>query len=124
MVRKRHDPYKLRQLRQIVQIVFLAIIGFYTIILWWWQINVFKGKAMKNPDGSIDDWREPKISYGMATADTFLARPVAIAGIVLVFSNPRWGYYILALWSFWFIWANIMTTATSLRFEKPKINLN
>lgn len=31
------------------------------------------------------------------------------------------GYYILALCGFWFLWANIMTTATSLRFEKPKI---
>jgi hypothetical protein len=25
--------------------------------------------------------------------------------------------------SFWFVWANIMTTSTSLRFEKPKLNL-
>jgi hypothetical protein len=29
----------------------------------------------------------------------------------------------LALVGFWFVWANIMTTATSLRFEQPKINL-
>ena len=26
--------------------------------------------------------------------------------------------------AFWFAWANVMTTATSLRFEKPKINLD
>ncbi len=26
--------------------------------------------------------------------------------------------------SFWFVWANIMTTATSLRFQKPVLNLN
>ena len=23
--------------------------------------------------------------------------------------------------SFWFLWANVMTTVTSLRFERPKI---
>ncbi len=84
---------------------------------------VLKGKAMKNPDGSVDDWHEQKTHYGMAFADVFLACPATIVGIVLVFVSPRWGYYLLALVSFWFVWANIMTTATSLRFEKPRINL-
>ena len=37
--------------------------------------------------------------------------------------GTRWGYYLLALVSFWWIWANTMTTTTSLRFEKPKSNL-
>ncbi|KPK13396.1 MAG: hypothetical protein AMJ56_01955 [Anaerolineae bacterium SG8_19] len=40
-----------------------------------------------------------------------------------MFVSPRWGHYLLAWVSFWFVWANIMTTATSLRFEKPKITL-
>ncbi len=53
----------------------------------------------------------------------FLACPLSIIGIVLVFVNPRWGFYLLTWVSFWLVWANIMTTATSLRFEKPKINL-
>jgi hypothetical protein len=34
------------------------------------------------------------------------------------------GFYLLALVSFWLLWANIMGTATSLRFEKPKLTLN
>ena len=79
---------------------------------------------MKNPDGSSDGWHQQKTHYGIAIADIFLACPASIAGILLVFVSPRWGYYLLALVSFWFVWANIMTTATSLRFEKPKITLN
>ena len=47
-----------------------------------------------------------------------------IIGIILVFIAPRWGFYLLTWISFWFVWANIMTTATSLRFEKPKITLS
>jgi hypothetical protein len=78
---------------------------------------------MDNPDGSSDDWHEQKILYGIAFADIFLACPASILGIVLVFVSPRWGFYLLALVSFWFVWANIMTTVTSLRFEKPKITL-
>ena len=36
---------------------------------------------------------------------------------------PRRGLYALGMVSFWFVWANTMTTATSLRFERPKITL-
>jgi hypothetical protein len=95
--------------------------GFISIVVLWWQIMVMKGKAMKNPDGSIDDWREHKLFYGMAVADIFLACPATIAGIIMVFVVPRWGYYLLALVSFWFVWSNTMTTVTSLRFESPRI---
>ncbi len=59
----------------------------------------------------------------MALADLFVAIPVNIIGILLVFVSPLWGYYALALVSFWWLWAGVMTTSTSLRFEKPKINL-
>jgi hypothetical protein len=79
---------------------------------------------MKNPDGSFDSWHEQKIHYGIAFADIFLACPVNIAGIVLVFVCSRWGCFLLTLVSFWWIWANTMTTTTSLKFEKPKITLN
>jgi hypothetical protein len=103
--------------------VLLALIGVLALIIWVAQLGVLKGKALKNPDGSVDDWHEQKIFYGIASADVFLACPVSIIGIVLTFTTPRWGYYLLALVSFWFLWANIMTTATSLRFEKPRINL-
>ena len=79
---------------------------------------------MKNPDGSADSWREQKIFYGISVADIFLACSLSIIGIALVFISLRWGFYLLAWVSFWFVWANIMTTATSLRFEKPKITLS
>ncbi len=97
--------------------------GLLTLIIWGWQIMVLQGKAIKNADGSTDDWHEQKIFYGMAFADIFLACPACIAAIVLIFISPRWGYYLLIWISFWFVWANIMTTATSLRFEKPKFTL-
>lgn len=35
-----------------------------------------------------------------AIADIFLACPLSIVGIVLVFVNPRWGYYLVGLVSF------------------------
>ena len=104
--------------------VLLTLMGLISIIVWWWQIMVLKGKAMKNPDGSVDDWHEQKLCYGIAVADIFLACPATIAGIIMVFTSPRWGYYILALVSFWFVWSNVMTTVTSLRFEKRKLALS
>ena len=109
---------------QISFYVLFALIGLFTLLIGGWQIMVLKGREMKNPDGSFDDWHKQKTHYGIAFADVFFACPVSIVGIILVFVAPRWGYYLLALVSFWFVWANIMTTITSLRFEKPKINLN
>jgi hypothetical protein len=97
--------------------------GLIAIVIWFWQIKVMQGKAMKNPDGSADDWHEQRILYGVAVADVFLACPATIASIILIFAYPRWSYYILALVSFWFLWSNIMTTVTSLRFQKPRITL-
>lgn len=102
----------------------LGIMGLICLIIWGWQFRVLKGKAMKNTDGSFDSWHEQKTFYGIAFADIFIACPTNIAGIVLVFASPRWGYYLLALVSFWWVWANIMTTSTSFRFEKPKITFN
>jgi hypothetical protein len=104
--------------------VLLGIMGLINLILWGWQIQVLKGKPIKNPDGSVDSWNEQKILYGMAVADIWIACPVTLAGIVLVFVWPRWGFYVLAMVAFWWVWSNTMTTATSLRFEKPKITLN
>ncbi|MGD2152671.1 MAG: hypothetical protein PVG79_05340 [Gemmatimonadales bacterium] len=71
----------------------------------------------------MDDWKEQKLFYGIAWADVGIACPATLVGLVLVFTAPRWGFYILALASFWFLWANVMTTVTSLRFERPKITL-
>ena len=116
--------HNLLPLSQVILYVLLALMGFVSIFIWWWQIMVMKGKPMKNADGSVDDWHEQKLFYGIAVADIFLACPATIAGIIMVFVSPRWGYYILALVSFWFVWANIMTTVNSLRFENPKITFN
>ncbi|MGB3714829.1 MAG: hypothetical protein WA996_10405 [Candidatus Promineifilaceae bacterium] len=115
---------ELAPISQVILYVLLALIGLIALIVFGWQIQVLRGRAMKNTDGSTDSWHEQKIFYGIAIADIFLACPLSIAGIVLVFVTPRWGYYLLALVSFWLVWANVMTTATSLRFEKPKITLN
>jgi len=101
----------------------LACMSLIIIVVLWWQIQVLKGKAMKNPDGTYDDWHEQKIFFGIAIADIFVAIPTTLAGIIMILINIHWGFYILALASFWFVWANIMTTATSLRFGKPKINI-
>jgi uncharacterized protein involved in response to NO len=108
---------------QIILYVLLALMGLITLIVWGWQIQVLRGKEMKNPDGSADNWHEQRMFFGIAVADIFFACPLSVIGIVLVFLVPRWGYYLLTWVSCWFVWANIMTTATSLRFEKPKINL-
>ncbi len=88
---------------QISLYVLLALIGILTLSLGYWQIMVLQGKAMQNPDGSFDDWHQQKILYGIAFADLFIACPASIIGIILVFVSPRWGYYLLALVSFWLV---------------------
>ena len=109
---------------QISLYVLLALTGVLAVVILGAQYMVLIGKAMKNPDGSADDWHEQKMFYGISVADIFLACPLSIIGIVLVFVSPRWGIYLLTWVSFCFVWANIMTTATSLRFEKPKITIS
>ncbi len=116
--------HELTVFSQIIFYVLLVLLGLYILLIGGWQIKVLRGKAMSNPDGSTDDWHEQKTHYGIAVADVFLACPASIVGIILVFVSPRWGFFLLAMVSFWFVWANIMTTATSLRFEKPRLSLN
>ncbi|MFC1907363.1 hypothetical protein ACFLW8_04690 [Chloroflexota bacterium] len=106
-------------------ILYIIIISFslLAVIVFGWQTMVLRGKPMKNPDGTVDDWHEQKLFYGIALADVALAVPVTLIGIVLIFIGWRIGYYITGLASFWFLWTNTMATVTSLRFEKPKITL-
>jgi hypothetical protein len=99
----------------------IILIGLICIIIWFWQLKVFGGRAMKNPDGTADDWHEQKLFYGIALADIFIAIPVTLLGIVLIFLEQRLGYYLTGLAAFWFVWSNAVYTITSLRFEKPKI---
>ena len=109
---------------QISLFVLLALIGLFSLLILGWQIMILLGKAMQNPDGTIDDYHEQKTLYGIAFADVFVACPASFVAIALVFISPRWGFYLLAMVAFWFVWANIMTTATSLKFENPKLTLN
>lgn len=108
---------------QISLYALIALIGAISLVVWGAQIWVLRGNAFLNPDGSKDDWHEQKVIYGMAFADAVLACPAAILGVILVFVSPRWGIFLLALVSFWLLWANIMTTANSLRFYRPRIDL-
>ena len=108
---------------EIILYVIIGLFGFLSLIVLGWQIKVLRGKSMENPDGTADDWHNQKLFYGIALADVAIAVPVTLLGIVLIIADQRIGYYITGLASFWFLWANVMTTATSLRFEKPKISL-
>lgn len=101
----------------------LTSYGLFALLLWVVQCRVLRGETFENPDGSKDDWHEQKAFYGIAFADVFVACPAHFVGIALLFFCPRWGYYLLALVSFWWVWANVMTTATSLRFYEPRRNL-
>jgi len=109
---------------KIILYIIISLFGLLSIIVFGWQIMVLRGKSMKNPDGTVDDWHDQKLCYGIALADVTVAVPVTLIGIVLIFVGWRIGYYVTGLASFWFLWTNVMATATSLRFEKPKISLN
>ena len=109
---------------QAILYIIIVLFGLLSIIVFGWQIMVLRGKSVKNADGTADDWHKQKLFYGIALADVTVAIPVTLIGIILIFMGWRIGYYLTGLASFWFLWANIMTTATSLRFEKPKISFN
>ena len=109
---------------KIVLYIIIVLFGLLAILVLGWQLKVLRGKSMKNADGSVDDWHEQKLFYGIALADITIAVPFTLVGIVLIFIGLRIGYYLTGLASFWFLWANIMTTATSLRFEKPNISFS
>ena len=102
--------------------ILLGLSGLYFILLWFWQIKVFKGKRMKNIDGSFDDWREQNMDYGFSFADIVIGCPVGLLGVVLTFLHYQVGFYLMAMVSFWFLWVNLATTVTSLKFRNPKFN--
>jgi hypothetical protein len=99
----------------------LILMGLFAIVLWGLQLQILRGRAFKNPDGSVDDWHEQKVFYGIALADLTVGVPGTLTGIFLIFWGWGLGYYLTGMASFWWLWANVMTTANSLRFEKPKI---
>ena len=113
----------LSALSQMTLYVLLAFIGVLSALILNFQIRVFKGERMPNPDGSADDWHEQKIFYGIALADILFACPLGFAVVVLILIGSPWGFFLLPAHGFYFLWANTMTTATSLRFHNPKVTL-
>jgi hypothetical protein len=103
--------------------VLLSLIAFLTLAVAWAQVGCIRGRPFKNPDGTADDWREQKIFYGIAWADLTVACPLSVVGLALTFLAPKLGLLMLAGVSVWLVWASVMTTVTSLRFEKPQITL-
>ena len=102
----------------------IGLMGLIAIVLLGWQVMVLRGRSMKNADGSVDNWHEQKLLYGMATADIVLGVPVTLAGILLIVLDVSVGFYVMGMVSFWFLWINTATTVTSLRFERPRLTLN
>lgn len=78
---------------------------------------------MKNPDGSFDERRRHEHHFGMAVADVFIACPLSVIAIALVFIEPRWGHWLLTMFAFFFVWVNTVTTVNSLKFRAPKLTL-
>jgi hypothetical protein len=108
-------------LSKIILYTDLILMGLFGIVVWGGQLLVLRGGSYKNPDGSVDDWHVQKVFYGIALADLVVGVPVTLTGIILIFWGWGLGYYLTGLASFWWLWANVMTTANSLRFEKPRI---
>lgn len=106
---------------RILLYILLTLIALITAIVFAAQLGCVRGKPFENPDGTKDDWKEQKLFYGIAWADILVACPVSFSGLILVFLNPRPGFFLMGMVSFWFVWANVMTTITSLRFESPRI---
>jgi len=103
-------------LSQLSLYALLALIGLITAVVLRAQIGCIRGRPFSNPDGTKDDWREQKLFYGIAWADVVVACPASLVGLVLTFTAPRQGLFILAMVSFWLLWASVMTTITSVRF--------
>ena len=106
-----------------VLLVLLALMALLTVLVAGAQIGCIRGRPFQNPDGTVDDWREQKIFYGMAWADLLVACPLSFVSIALVFAHPRLGLMLLVGVGTWLLWANVMTTVTSLRFEKPRLTM-
>lgn len=111
-------------LSALVLYVLAGTIAVYALLVLVWQVQVLQGRSMRNPDDSVDDWHEQRTHYGIAVADITLACPAAIAGAILAIAGQPLGLALLGMVSFWFVWANTMTTATSLRFHKPRISVS
>lgn len=108
-------------LSRVILYFLLTFVTVFSALVLVAQIGILRGRPFRNPDGTKDDWREQPVFYGIAWADILIACPLSFTSVALVFLSPRPGFFLLGMVSFWFMWANVMTTATSLRFAKPQI---
>ena len=65
---------------------------------------------------SFGEW----VLYGMPFG--MVASGAACAVIITLFLDPGLGLLLLTGVGVWMLWSNVMTTVTSLRFEKPRIS--
>jgi len=104
--------------------VLLALLGLYVCLICAWQVQVLAGKRKVNPDGSADDWHEQKTHYGIALADLLVLIPTTILAFYSFYRERMvFAHYLFSMLAFWFVYTNIFTTATSLRFWDPTIDL-
>jgi hypothetical protein len=106
-------------------ILYVIIVPFALIsaALWFYQLMIFRGKSYKNPDGSMDGWEHQRLCYGTALGDIIYSIPLTLTASVFIFTGWRIGYYLMGLAASWCVYINIVTTSTSIRFEKPKESL-
>ena len=69
----------------------LATYGLCLVGLWGWQLQVFRGRSMENPDGSVDDWQKEPLCYGIAFADLVFSCPMGLAAIAIILVGWRFG---------------------------------
>lgn len=118
-----NDQSRISKLSRISLYVLIYLMAFYLIIVMYWQVQVVRGRAMNNPDGSVDDYHEQKIFYGIAIADFVVPLPLMIAAFAFWYAGDvSIAHLLFAMVSFWFVYWNTVTTATSLRFETPTID--
>jgi len=104
--------------------VLLVLMVLLVSVVCVWQIEVLSGKRMPNCDGSADDWHEQKTHYGIALADLLVLIPTTLLALgSFVRGRTLYAHYLFSMVAFWFVYTNIFTTATSLRFENPTIDL-
>ena len=65
---------------RIIGYILITLLGIFTLLVWWAQVEVLRGGAFRNPDGTVDDWHEQKVIFGISLADVFLACPAGAAG--------------------------------------------
>ena len=118
-----NELQELAAVSRVILYALMGVIGFLTLVIGWAQVGIIRGKPFKNPDGTADDWREQKIFYGIAVADLTVACPLSLVSLGLTFAAPKLGLFLLGGVSVWLVWSNVMTTVTSLRFEKPPITV-